>query len=126
MADFYGFNMPFISNFGILQRQEDEQLIKNDLLSLLYTEVGERVMRPDYGVRLKSLVFEQLDINMIVNIKENISSQVAKYEPRVILTNIEVETKEDQNLINIKVYFVLRKDPTKVLSISRFIQTGNI
>jgi len=124
MADFYGFNMPFISNFGVMHRQEDEQLIKNDLLSLLYTEVGERVMRPDYGVRLKSLIFEPSNINMIVSIKDDISAQVAKYEPRVILTNIEIESDEDRHLINIKLYFVLRKDPLRVLSVSRFISTG--
>ena len=103
MAKFFGANAPFISTGGkILQRQEDERLIKNDLLQLLLTAPGERVMRPDFGTGIRPYLFEPIDDSGLNILRSNIREAVAKFEPRVTLSEVVIDRDDGNSLIKIK------------------------
>lgn len=55
---FYGFNIPIFNGKTILPFQTDERLIKNDILQLLLTSPGERIMRANFGCNIKPSMFE--------------------------------------------------------------------
>lgn len=121
-ATFFGFNPPFFGGpENILSRQEDERLIKNDLLQLLLTVPGERIMRPSYGVRLRSFVFEQSDLSSIQSLELEIRNQIASFEPRVIVRDLILEPAE--NGLDIRLIFSLRIDPQKQIIIERFVNS---
>lgn len=121
-ASFYGFNPPFLGGpQNILSRQEDERLIKNDILQLLLTIPGERVMRPDYGVNLRNFVFENLVSSDLSLLRSHIIEQLGAYEPRVNVTSIDLVPDYDRNGLQIKIVVTLKKDPNKQLSIQQFI-----
>jgi len=65
-STYFGYNVPFYSKTFVLPPQADERLIKNDMLQLLLTSPGERVMRPTYGVPIRQWAFEPLD-NLSIN-----------------------------------------------------------
>lgn len=121
-ASFYGMNPPFLGGQeNILSRQEDDRLIKNDILQLLLTIPGERVMRPTFGVQLRSFVFEQMTDADIVALQSEIAEAIRVNEPRVNVESIDITRNDDKNRIQIKIVARLKKDPKKELVIETFI-----
>lgn len=122
MATYYGSNPPFIGGpEGILSRQEDDRLIKNDILQLLLTVPGERVMRPDFGVNLRNYVFEPGTNTDLSILQSDIRYQIQTQEPRVIVDDVTIRKSLDDNRIEIKIVVTLKKDPKRQLTIERFI-----
>lgn len=121
-AIFYGYNPPFIGGpQNILSRQEDEKLIKNDILQLLLTVPGERVMRPDFGVNLRNFVFELATESEVIALRQDIAEKIALFETRVNIDEVSLEVDEDRNGMNIKIVVTLKKDPNRRLLIEQFI-----
>ncbi len=121
-AIFYGYNPPFFGGpQNVMSRQEDDQLIKNDILQLLLTEPGERVMRPTYGVRLRSFVFELSIDSDISSLQGEIEQAIVNYEPRVLVEEVSAERDDDRNGLNIKVVVRLKKDLRRVLTVEHFL-----
>ena len=53
-----GFAFPLQTNpRGGIQEAKQEQKVKESILAILETQHGERLMRPNFGCNLKSLVF---------------------------------------------------------------------
>lgn len=121
-AKYFGYNPPFIGGpQNIMSRQEDERLIKNDILQLLLTVPGERVMRPDYGVNLRNFVFEQMVSRDLSQLKQEIRRGITEYEPRVNVEEVYIKKDDDNNRIELRVIVNLKKDPKKQLTIEQFI-----
>jgi phage baseplate assembly protein W len=125
-AEMYGMNPPFIGGpQNIMSRQEDEQLIKNDILQLLMTIPGERVMRPTFGVNLRNAVFEPSDEGTVSGLELEIRRAIEQYEPRVILDGVQIVTDDQNNGMSIQIYTTLRSDPAKRIDIVQFIGFSN-
>ena len=103
-STWFGCDAPFIDAQGnVLSRQVDVKLIQNDLLQLLLTSPGNRVHRPDYGVGVRTFLFEGQDTTTLMTLKQRIFDQVAKYESRVTLTDV-IFQPNDNNTLTIKLY----------------------
>ena len=121
-ATFFGYNPPFFGGSqNVLSRQEDDRLIKNDILQLLLTVPGERVMRPDFGVNLRNFVFEQLTQADLISLQDNIEEEITAQEPRVIVDSVELTPNADNNRLKIQIIVTIRKDPKRQLTIEQFI-----
>lgn len=93
---FQGFPFPIVKTpLGLLPVQNGTEQIKADLLILLMTSPGERVMLPDFGVGLKDFLFEQNDDVVVEQVKQRISDAITKWEPRVAITDIAVSINAD-------------------------------
>lgn len=62
-----------------------EQQVHQHVISLVSTELGERVMLSDYGVKLASLLFEDLDDIQVQFINDRIGAALLTWEPGVVL-----------------------------------------
>lgn len=122
-ATFFGFNPPFIGGQQkVLSRQEDDRLIKNDILQLLLTVPGERVMRPTIGVNLRNFVFENMDESSVGVLRSDIITKLAQFEQRVDVLNVDLKPNYDSNSLSVKITVSLRKDPKRTLIIEQFIK----
>lgn len=122
MAFYYGFNPPFVGGReNVLSRQEDEQLIRNDILQLLLTSPGERVMRPTFGAGLRKVVFEQNDDFVEQTVRNSILEALNNYEPRVTTTTLTVSRIPDE--YKVEIYYVgqLINDPQRRITIERIL-----
>jgi phage baseplate assembly protein W len=79
---------------GLLAQSNGVDQIKADLLQLLLTTPGERVMTPLFGTPLKKLIFEQNDATLELQAREMVVNAVATWEPRIIVENIRVTSSE--------------------------------
>jgi phage baseplate assembly protein W len=116
---YYGFNAPFLLETDgvvsqVLPRQVDERLIRNDLLQLLLTNPGERVMRPGFGSGIRAFLFDQIDDVGLTRLKQNILAAIAQYERRVTATDVALTV--DANIVMIRVFGYFNLD--------RFSQPG--
>jgi len=120
----FGFNPPWIGvgTQNVMSRQEDERLIKNDILQLLYTVPGERVMRATFGVHLLDFVFEQGSDSDIVALESEISTKIALYDPRVIVDSVTIEKDLDNNALDVRIVVRMRKDPLRDIVIEQSIK----
>jgi phage baseplate assembly protein W len=111
--NWYGYNAPFLGGQeGVMSRQTDDRLIRNDLLQLLLTSPGERIMRPSFGSGIRGFLFQPVTTASINDLRLNIISTIEAWEPRVSVTDVLINVAGvDQNLIEIKVYgfFLLDK-----------------
>ncbi len=85
---------------GFLRSSYGVQQIKSDLLQLLLTNPGERVMLPDYGTPLKRLMFEQNDASLENTAREMIINSIRTWEPRITVQQIEVSRFADKTSLN--------------------------
>jgi phage baseplate assembly protein W len=121
-AQFYGFNPPFIGGpQNVLSRQEGIQLIRNDILQLLLTLPGERVMRPGFGTPLRSVVFDLLTLTDTSTLQAQVAKAITDNEPRVTIDSLNIQQDNDRQRLYIKIGLRLKSDPNIVTTVDLFI-----
>lgn len=101
MRIFLGVPYPIVKNpRGFLYSQDGIDQIKSDLLILLLTNPGERVMEPNFGTPLRKLIFDPNDLTLRVKAKNMIINSIKRWEPRVAVQNVEVSSIVDKNSLN--------------------------
>lgn len=113
MARYFGFNPPFLRGGRIMDFQEDERLVKNDLIQLILTTPGERVMRPTFGTNLRRTLFEGITPGVLIGLKDNILQAIAREEPRVVVNNLDIIDNSQENSIRIQFEGALTLDPNR-------------
>jgi phage baseplate assembly protein W len=88
--------------------KEYKDLVKQNLKMLILTDKGERIMLPNFGVGLRTFLFEpniQTDYSVIAS---EIRSQVSRYMPFLDITDIifdEAENNINGNVLNMVVSY---------------------
>lgn len=132
MIRFKGFPYPIVGNpKGLIASDSGINQIKSDLLILLLTNPGERVMLPDFGTPLKKFLFEQNDTILIEQVRQTIINSIDRWEPRITVNQLEVTTtningslntqdnlEEIGNLLMIRIVFV---DPQNIKEVDELV-----
>lgn len=106
-----GVVFPFDAEAVFHSSYTTKEQIKSNLINVLLTEPGERVMEPDFGVGLKLLLFEQnIDKE---SIKNKISSQVAIYIPEIEISDINVQFVPDDHVLFIQISYKFLLDESQ-------------
>lgn len=95
---------------GFLTSNENLGSLRDNVVQLIMTQRGARVMRPDYGTDVRSAVFQPMDRQLLDTLRKQIASTIAKYEPRVILKNLTVVPDWDNSRITIKLHITSKDD----------------
>jgi len=94
---------------GKIARSGYEQKIEESIFLILSTSRGERPMRPAFGCGIHDLVFAPNNQSTISTVTQNVRSALVKYEPRIDVLDINVETTPEQpNLLLIRVDYRIR------------------
>tara|TARA_R110000824_G_scaffold5118_3_gene23783 strand:- start:1925 stop:2293 length:369 start_codon:yes stop_codon:yes gene_type:complete len=80
------------------------EAIKQNFKNLLLTIPGERVMLPNFGVGLRTFLFENQGSFVTDEIKAKIIEQVEIYIPSIILLNIEFN-ETARNAIGLRIFY---------------------
>ena len=102
--------------------------IKNDLKLLLNTHQGERLFRPTLGINLRKYLFEQYNVDTVVNIQNDVLDTIKTYLPFVKIRDIQVSMDEmdsiGKNKMTIKIIFFIDKDPGALSSVDVDVTSG--
>ena len=83
---------------------------KSNLKNLLLTSKGERMLQPNFGTGLKSLLFEQNDDQLAENIEKVITSSVSFWLPYINIDEIVnkmTNEMKDNNRADVSVKFTV-------------------
>ena len=104
-----GINGMFASTTTVLEAT------KHNIRNLLLTELGERVMQPTLGVKLRKYLFEPFTQDIQMAIRNNIIDTFSYWLPYITILELTVGMSEttasiENNRLNIFVKFGLNKD----------------
>jgi phage baseplate assembly protein W len=92
----------------------EEEDIQQSLIILLSTRLGERIMQPQYGCNLHTVVFEKADKSTITYLRDAIESAILYHEPRIKLIEIRAGVEPDQKeKIFIDIIYLVRATNTR-------------
>jgi phage baseplate assembly protein W len=100
---FNGPSGPFNSTYSTKDQ------VKSNLINLLLTNKGERVMNPEFGCDLGTALFEGINENLVEVIQNLINSNVAIFVPEVQITDILVDVNNpDNNAVSVTVKYKIK------------------
>jgi phage baseplate assembly protein W len=86
-----------------------EEDVRQAVLLILQTDRGERVMRPDFGAGLRSLVFEPINTTTMALVKHQVEEALITWEPRIDVEDVTVTAHAVlRNTLNIEIRYRVR------------------
>ncbi len=95
------FNAPGV--FNVTYATKDQ--LKSNLINFFLTNPGERFFNPSFGGNLRRSLFEQITDGSLEDIKSNIEQATARNFPNIVIGEVKVLGKPDQNDIFISVKY---------------------
>ena len=105
-----GVSLPFSKPFTSTYTTKDQ--IKSNLINLLLTDIGERVMNPNFGCDLRRFLFEGITETNMEVVAASLSNSISIFVPEINVTNIEVVPEYDSNTINLTINYYLKISQT--------------
>lgn len=114
------FPLSFSENGDFSTNTTIKEMVKQNFKNLLLTVPGERIMLLDFGVGIKTFLFEQKSSGIYENIINSVNSQVKKYMPYIELVDVSIDDDSNsEEVIYIKiVYFIKPLSERDVIEIS--------
>lgn len=104
-SQFYkGFSTANDSN--LTNKIYDFDLIQQDIMNMFQTKKGERVMNPEFGTVIWSLIYEPFTADVKQLISEDVT-RILNYDPRVTPTRIEITEADYGMVIEATLFYVL-------------------
>jgi phage baseplate assembly protein W len=86
-----------------------EDKIRESVLIILGTVLGERVMRPDFGSAIQNQVFAPIHAATISTLSFNVQEALIAWEPRIEVQNVRVsDEKSKEGVLLISVDYKVR------------------
>lgn len=79
----------------------DINAVKNSVANILSTKKSEKILSPEFGLRLEDYLFEPVTDTTASAIAADITNTLTTFEPRVQLVNLQVIPYPDQYLYQI-------------------------
>lgn len=89
------------ANNGDIYAQEDVDAIHNSLTNIFSTFQGSRRMVPEFALPIYGLLFEPIDAETAQILGEMIFRAIEKWETRIFIENIHVQSDPDNNLYRV-------------------------
>jgi phage baseplate assembly protein W len=102
-----GVSLPFNGKGVFNSTYTTKDQIKSNLVNLLLTDVGERVMNPNFGCNLKRFLFEGITNSNLELLVSSLSNSISMFVPEITVTNILVVPTADSNLVDLTINYYL-------------------
>lgn len=106
-----GFAYPLqINPRGGIKESRQEQKIRESILTILGTQHGERIMRPNFGCNLKSLVFSPNNTATANLARHYVEEGLTTWEPRIILDDVIIENDNLNGRLMIHIHYKIKSN----------------
>lgn len=106
-----GFAFPFQidPNTGGVRAQSGDDKLRANIVHILLTNVGERVMSRAYGGGLRALVQDPNNSALWAIVQHQVGKSVGLLEPRVLLQELKVTQSDDGATLFISVTYLVKR-----------------
>jgi uncharacterized protein len=111
MSDFIGSGWGFpttISRAGSVRLVSGVDEIDAAIRLILSTVPGERVMRPDFGCSMWTLVFAPLTSATLGLVEQSVKEAVERWEPRIDLEKVHATADQGTGTVHIELAYRIR------------------
>ena len=93
------------------------EAVKQNVLNLCSTELGERVMQPNLGIRLRRFLFEQFNEDIMLQVQDVVVESINFWLPFININSIVVKMSDNQSgdfksVMEISINFSLTQNPS--------------
>ena len=97
---------------GDIALAEHEEDIREAVRIILDTNLGERVMRPDFGAGLQALVFEPISTATMSLARYRVEQALITWEPRIDSVSVNVSATPAAGRLDIDIHYRVRSTNT--------------
>ena len=97
------FNGPGVFNSTYTTKDQ----VKSNLVNLLLTDVGERVMNPNFGCDLRKFLFEGITDDNSETLINSLTDSISVFVPQITVRDIILDPSPDSNSVNLTVNYIL-------------------
>jgi len=109
-----GVKIPFDSPSVFTSTFTTKEQVKYNLINLILTDPGEKILNPTFGVGLRRYLFEpEIDQDILQDI---IQTQINRNIPYVTLNNVTVQNDPDKNTSYVTIDYSLINSETDTLT----------
>ena len=111
-----GISIPFKEAKVFSKTLSTKEQLKSNLVNLLLTTKGERILNPSFGTTFRRLLFEPLTDNLLNSVKENILISINTFIPDITVTSMDIIPDIDSNKVTAMISYELKisKDKDKI------------
>jgi len=124
-----GVAFPFgVDAQGQLAMNSLEDHIRQSILLIAQTGRGERVMQPDFGAGLDTLVFSPANVATAALVQQQLKDSLVRYEPRIEVLSAAavIDAANPQQVVVTLQYRVRRTDTTFNLVYPFYLDRGQL
>lgn len=103
-----GVDLPFSSGAVFNSTFQTKDAIKVNLINYFLTNKGERPLNPAFGSSIRELLFENINEDQLIEIKEIIKGDIKTNFPKVLPTKLEIASTPDSNTIKLFMRYAIR------------------
>jgi phage baseplate assembly protein W len=103
-----GVKLPFSANNVFTTVYTTKEQLKYNIINFMLTDLGERPMNPNFGLGLRSRLFESITSSTVEEIKQSIQTQIESMFPNVQIQQLDVIGEPGTNSINIKFSYTIK------------------
>ena len=102
-----GVKLPFTSPNVFATVYTTKEQLKYNILNYMLTDLGERPMNPNFGMGLRSRLFESITTSTLDDIKQSIQTQIENTFPIVQIQRLDVIGQPGNSSINIQFSYII-------------------
>ena len=103
-----GVKLPFAAENVFTVVYTTKEQLKYNILNYMLTDLGERPMNPNFGMGLRSRLFESITQGTIDDMKQSIQTQIENMFPNVQITQLNIIGDPDRSSINIQFSYTIK------------------
>jgi len=93
---------------GDLKIVENVASVMGSIDNILRTQKGERVMLPEFGSNLGSMVFENIDDTLMKFIAHDVKESIERWDDRVSVEQVQAVSDPDRGEVSLVVKFRIK------------------
>jgi phage baseplate assembly protein W len=108
-----GWSFPYqLDASGEVRMAELEEDIRQSVHIILETDLGERVMRPDFGAGLRALAFEPIGAATTALVRHRIEQALIAWEPRIDSLTVSATADPPRGRLMVEIRYRVRSTNT--------------
>lgn len=108
----FGLTFPITTEFKVAYDKVSQA--RTNLINLIRTRPGERVMQPQFGVRLLEFLFEPNDDLLEIKIQQEITDAIAYWLPYIKVESLDIDASDylkDRNTVMVTLRYSVSGSP---------------